>query len=213
MAESRSLATLAPEYRPRVPDQHLVQVVAGHPGGPQRGHDHGRDVAYRQSRSPFSAAGRRRSSRRARAPAATRTPGGQRRRRFHPGVVTGAEPVHAEVRARHDQLLQVGEVGGVAGVPDDHPRQVDALLAEDPCWIRPVSGRGSVWVESARRCGAARGPRHAARSPRPGSAPAVGAALQDRRADPRFPDALGDSSRTNRSSRKPGPLYRQLAAK
>ena len=42
-----------------------------------------------------------------------------------------AEPVHPEVGAGGDELLEIADVGAVAGVTDDHPAQVDAFFFED----------------------------------------------------------------------------------
>ena len=83
-----------------------------------------------------------------------------------------AEPVHADVRAIADELLQVVDVGGVAAVPDDHAGQVDALFGEDPLLLQPSPGgrHGCAW-RSARRSGG--GPGATARSTRstPGVTP------------------------------------------
>ena len=57
------------------------------------------------------------------------------------------EPVHADVGARGDELLEVAEVGGVAGVADDDPRQVDALLGEDALLLETARVAAWVWVE------------------------------------------------------------------
>ena len=124
-----------------------------------------------------------------------------------------AEPVHADVGAVVDQLLEVAEVGGVAGVADHHAGQVDALLGEDRCCSSPrrVAGVGVGGDRHAglpvRLCDRAQHPLDAG-----GHAGFVGGALEDRRLDAGVGDALV-MSRTNmldhespgRPARVPGP--------
>ena len=104
-----------------------------------------------------------------------------------------AEPVHADVGARGDELLQVGDVGGVAGVADDHAGQVDALLGEDGLLLEPAARRG-VGVRRDRHPGLAVRRRHGPQDPLHPRRDTgfVGGALQDRGLDPGVGDAVLD---------------------
>ena len=64
-----------------------------------------------------------------------------------------AEPVHPEIGAGGDELLEVADVGAVAGMADDHPAQVDALFFEDALLLEAAPEPG-VGVRGDRHPGA-----------------------------------------------------------
>ena len=92
-----------------------------------------------------------------------------------------------------DELLEVVEVGGVAGVADHHPGQVDALFGEDALLLEPAPGRG-VRVRGDRHTGLAVRLCDGAQHPLDagGHARFVGRALEDRGLDTGVGDALLD---------------------
>ena len=102
-----------------------------------------------------------------------------------------AEPVHPEVGAGGDELLEVADVGAVAGVADDHPAQVDALFFEDALLLEPAAQPG-VGVRGDRHPGAL--VRLGDRAQHPldagGDAGFVGGALEDAGLDAGVGDAL-----------------------
>ena len=107
--------------------------------------------------------------------------------------VVQAEAIHAQIRPRADEFLQVVQIGGVATVSDDHPGQVHALLGEDPLLIEAPPGVG-MGVGGDRYPGGAMGladrTQHALDAG--GEARFVGGALENPCLDAGVGDALGD---------------------
>ena len=99
-------------------------------------------------------------------------------------VDVGAEPVHPDIGPVGDEFLQIADIGGVTGVPDHHPGQVDALGAEDPLLLEAAPGRG-VGVGRDGDTGVPVGLGDGAQHPfdAGGDARFVGGALEDRGAN------------------------------
>jgi hypothetical protein len=109
--------------------------------------------------------------------------------------VVDLEPaaVEAQVGAGLEHLDQVVDVAGLVGVADEHAREVDALLAQDPLLVQPALGLG-VGVGHDRHVGAqvGLGDRADQALDVGRDAGLVGAALHDARADVGALDALLD---------------------